>query len=125
MAELALECIGDDLVQAHRRLQGYVPGAWGAAKFRPPPSPYVAEAVALDGNDRPLLHFLGGRKDYSRANSVGSRGVYRWYHLAEGHVYKVFARESWTRSRTYWVTVRDGDIVEIDEAEVVECLSAD
>lgn len=41
--------------------------------------------------------WLTGYSDYSKGNSVGSRGVYRHYMLEGEKIYHVMAPESWKR----------------------------
>lgn len=64
--------------------------------------------------------FLPGHLDFSEANSVGSRGVYKYFHLEEGGVFEVYERLSWRRDARYFCTVTDGKIVELDRSEVKE-----
>lgn len=53
-----------------------------------------------------------GRKDYSRANSSGSRGIMIYYELKSGHRYKVRSPISWKRVDEYTCTVdEDGNII--------------
>lgn len=69
--------------------------------------PWVARIVGrgprYDGMER---EFLDGQIDYSGANSTGSRGVMLYYAVPPG-LYEVNARETWTRSRRYFVLVDD------------------
>lgn len=60
-------------------------------------------------------------KDYSDANSTGSRGVYAYYALSDG-IYEINSRETWKRSRRYFVRVSNTEITEITREEVDEWL---
>lgn len=79
----------------------------------------MAEITGTDhkyGFDR---EFLRGRKDYSKANSIGSRGVYLWYILESGRYYEVKERTSWSGSDRYFVKVTmGGDIERVSKSEV-------
>ena len=67
-------------------------------------SPWVSEL------GHGIVHY---KKDYSRSNSNGSRGVYAVYTLEEGKVYEVNA---W--SERYFCTVRDWQVVRLENEEV-------
>lgn len=135
MPELSLECIGDDTAQAlrqfeqfHDRIAAGDRGHEWERRFRRARTtawqePWCAEVIAERTNGSFEFRFLRGRKDYTHANSVGSRGVYLWYTLLEGRVYWVQARESWKRIRRYYCTAWDGRIIEITEEDVRACLS--
>jgi len=66
---------------------------------------------------------LFGKTDYSRSNSRGSRGVYKYYELESGHYYFVRSPMSWSRTDEYFCAVNnDGDIKRIAVKEVSEWL---
>lgn len=123
MPELALECIGDDISQAARGWEQIEKdlGVTGGGKLWP--SPWCADVIGERANGTFDLRFLRGRKDYTHANSVGSRGVYLWFSLVEDRVYWVQARESWSRIRRYYCTAHEGRIIEITEEDARACLS--
>jgi hypothetical protein len=56
--------------------------------------------------------------DYSQANSVGSRGVYKCYWLEERAYYEVSAPESWKGTDRYFCEVINGEIVRMAKEEV-------
>lgn len=64
------------------------------------------------------------RRDYSRANGKGSRGVYKYFTLEEGKLYLVRELTSWKNERKYHVTAREGHVIELSEQEVDAWLSA-
>lgn len=67
--------------------------------------------------------FLPAKRDYSRANSKGSRGVFLWFVLESGRIYEVNERASWKNSRRYFCAVdNQGCIYELDKQEVDEWL---
>ncbi len=100
---LRLECIGD----GHR------------GRLSPSPC-WVAEIVAVSpysGLDRRFLH---RNKDYSEANSVGSRGVYAYYILESGKIYEVSEPLTWKKTDRYLCTVTpDGEIEKLDMETVM------
>lgn len=59
--------------------------------------------------------------DYGKANSLGSRGIFRYYVLDEG-VYEVSERVSWQRVERYFILAINGGWEKIPESEVREWL---
>lgn len=126
---LKLELFGEDGRQYAKLWGGILDmclgEGWGKSTIGSnPPSSWVAEIMGFDKKYKYARQFLKGNTDYSEANSVGSHGVFRYFALAEGHIYDVKSQVTWRRSERYFCTVRDGKIVELTEDEVKECLSA-
>lgn len=124
---LGLEAIGDDLVQFNRlklaqmRETGLPKFIYEGYDLSPVlRRPWVAEITGPDHRYGWARTFLRGNKDYSRANSVGSRGVMVYYQLRGGPVYEVNDWTSWSRMDRYFCRVEDGKIVRITEGEVRE-----
>jgi hypothetical protein len=116
---LALECIGDDIAQAMKaKVQVPTLKAWRMGK-----QPWVAEITGTHPTYGFQRQFIYGQKDYSQGNSVGSRGVYRYYQLEPGKLYEVFSRATWNRSERYFCQVADGALVKMTIEEVYTCLS--
>lgn len=84
--------------------------------------PWVQQIVKKGGHI--AREYMPGQIDYSQANSTGSRGVYLYYYLPSG-IYEVNERSSWTRVRRYFCKVELGQIIEISQEEVEECLKKD
>ncbi len=61
--------------------------------------------------------------DYSQSDSVGSRGVYKYYWLDDGEVYWVNSPESWGRSDNYYCVVINGEIRKVSKEVAESCLS--
>jgi len=63
--------------------------------------------------------FLRPNVDFSRSNSVGSRGVYFYFWLEERKIYEVSAPISWRNTDRYFCRVENGQRIrmEKDEAE--------
>ena len=126
LAAIELELIGDD---ARVECNGYrsimnaaVPGS-GDLLGGIPPSGWIAEIIGFHTKYKYDRVFLKGKKDYSRSNSKGSRGVYASYLLESGKLYDVKSKISWKRSERYYCRVEEnGDIKRISEEELIECL---
>lgn len=127
-AVLKLEIIGDDWFDYRSRLRrGLVSQqpqlermylsrlGWDAKR------PWVARLLGIGADGWFMREFLRGQRDYSEANSTGSRGVHEYYALTTG-VYEVFERRSWIKTRRYFIRVRDARTREIDQEEAVRCL---
>ncbi len=124
---IKLEAIGDDLVDAVRRFAGFCRtlgvGDDGESPTAGLRRPWVAEITGPDPRYRLARKFLDGRKDYSEANSIGSRGVYVYYHLEPGRIYEVNDLATWRRTDRYFCRVEDGRLVRMAEEEVLACLN--
>jgi len=129
---LALEAIGDDRAAHNRIWQGIAREAGmprairklldtGGASL----GPWVAEIVGLEPRWGFRRVFLRGRKDYSRSNSIGSRGVYVYYELHEGAIYDIHERTSWRSVDRRYARIGDGHEVRMTKDEVTAWLSAD
>lgn len=122
---LKLEAIGDDTADAARRFAGFCRalGFEGNASGTGWRRPWVAEVTGRDPRYRYTRQFLDGRKDYSAANSIGSRGVYVYYHLEPGRIYEVNDLATWGHTDRYLCRVEDGRVIRMAEEEVLACLS--
>lgn len=128
LASLRLEAIGDNharqlhgLARSLRRL-----GLTSSEKESLMPDvrrPWVARITGLDSRYGLAREFVRGTRDYSEANSVGSRGLYLYYALADG-IYEVRELISWQRDRRYFVRSEAGDIIEISRDDVDAWLEA-
>lgn len=120
---LELELRGDD-VRQYAKMYKYlgnevIPGL-GTSIFHVPASAWAAEVTGVDPKYKFKREFLRFKKDYSRSNSVGSRGVYAIYILEAGHIYDI--KEFKDR---YYCTVDDtGNIIRLSESEVMEWLNS-
>jgi len=84
--------------------------------------PWCALIVSVAPSGKLLREFVNGQKDYSFANSVGSRGIFFYYALKPG-IYEINEPLSWKRHRRYFARVVDDNILaEITEQEVRDCL---
>ncbi len=85
---------------------------------------WVAEITGPDAQFGLSRVFLAGVRDYSKANSVRSRGVRTAYALESGKLYEISAPESWKSTERYFATVRDGEIVRLSKEQVLEAVRA-
>lgn len=85
---------------------------------------WVDELIRMDWGRSDFVRMrLHGKRDYARANGVGSRGINELYLLEWGRVYEVRQPISWRRSRQYYAGVSDdGDVVELTREQVEEVL---
>lgn len=84
-------------------------------------APWVALITGLNSKGYFVRQFERGDTDYSRANSVGSRGVFRYYHLKSGRIYEVAERFNWRRQEQYFCRVNhEGDIVRLTRQQVLD-----
>ena len=123
-AALRLEVIGDNLDAQDRLWRAILPRDMADALEVRIPKPWVAEIKGPSNRYKYTREFLTGHRDYSEANSIGSRGVYMWFTLCEGPMYEVYQRITWRSSRRYFCKVEDGRIVEVEKDEVDAWLRA-
>lgn len=83
------------------------------------PRHWVAEITGLDSKYGFKRKFLSQKKDFSKSNSVGSRGVYANYMLEYGKVFEVSAPKSWRRTDRYFLLAGQVDKV-LSREEVLQ-----
>jgi len=128
-AILEIELFGEDvrsMYKLYRDIADSVSPGYGSEMIGSiPPSGWVAEIVGFSkkyGYDR---RFMKPKKDYSRSNSKGSRGVFAEYLLESGKIYDVKSQITWRRLQRYFCTVTDdGEIKTITANEVNAMLRA-
>ncbi|MEQ2441793.1 hypothetical protein [Solibaculum intestinale] len=92
----------------------------------PPRSSWVAEVLGPSEKYRLERNFLKPKLDYSRANGIGSRGVFAEYILESGKLYEVKSQESWSRTDRYFCIVdQDGDVIKISEEDACHSIGAE
>lgn len=127
-AAIKCEAVGDDTDQMCRFYKNMtndlLPGIGNVIFEKPYKSNWVAEITGIDPIYKFKRSFLTGKKDYSEANSSGSRGVYVWYTLESGKIYEVFRPTSWKSRERFFCTVNDetGKIITLEKEEVLEWL---
>lgn len=128
LGAVSLEVIGDDTLALLRQTQatvGRVSGLAAASLFAPgrDASPWVARLRGIRSSGKFRREFLRGKKDYSGANSIGSRGVFLNFALPPG-VYQVHQKIAWSNSRTYFALSQDGTVCEITQEEAAAWLES-
>lgn len=119
---LSLEAIGDDIAQMSR-LYNWIGDeveqrAGVANPFRSGPRmPWVARITGLCERYGLKREFQSFKKDYTRANSVGSRGVYQCYALDDG-IYEVHEHISRRSSRRSFLWIDGGEAQEMARKDV-------
>lgn len=127
-ATIGIELIGDNEMQFFRLYesvfdQALFQGAGKALIGRPKSSSWVAEITGTHPKYGLNRKFLGYKKDYSKSNSSGSRGVYAWYILESGKCYEVSRKLTWSSLDRFFARVtEDGGIERIEKSEVMEWL---
>lgn len=86
--------------------------------------PWIARLTSPDPKFGFVRQFLRGQKDYSQANSIGSRGIFEYFALFDG-VYEVNECIKLGKTRRYFIRVQDAQIAEIGREEVLQCLTND
>ena len=124
---LKVECIADHadhLMKVHRNLaNSLIPGLGDYTFGKMPRGYWVAEIIGRHPKFRFQREFLRFKKDYSEANSIGSRGVYAYYILEDNKVYEVCSPISWKNTDRYFCTVVGGEIIRLTKEEVDEWLN--
>ena len=123
---LAIELFGDDTYQLlkmwTRVMDDMVPGLGKMTIGENIPRPWVAKITGRDPKYKYAREFQRAQWDYSKANSVGSRGIYLYYWLDEGCLYEVKEQVTWKRWERYFCRAEAGELVEMSEDEVIEWL---
>jgi len=123
---LKLECIGDNIKQMNKfyskKLDDITPGLGKLVIGSMPARYFVAEITGLDDKYKFARKFLKPKKDYLKANSVGSRGIYAFYLLENNKVYDIKEPVSWGRSERYFCKIEENKLIKIGEEEVIRWL---
>lgn len=86
---------------------------------------WVAEIVGYEDKFYYARRFLRPVVDYSDANSVGTRGVYRYYWLELGKIYDVSEPLTWRKTDRYFCRVGElGNIEKINSNDVDEFIES-
>lgn len=129
-SSLKIECIGDDQDYLIKIASAQITEAFNKnlsdaviGKF--PARYFVAEILGFHKKYKFERRFLKFNKDYSEANSKGSRGVYAHYILESDKIYDVKSPISWKYCERYFCSVSEfGFIYYLTEDEVIECLKS-
>lgn len=122
-AVLRLELIGDNYIQ-HKKLvdSGQAPQPhikklirlwrYGRKSLRP----WVARITGRDAHGY-VREFVHSSRDYSEANSIGSKGIYEYYALKPG-IYEFNECIALGQARRYFIRVERAKITEITREDV-------
>jgi hypothetical protein len=88
-----------------------------------PPSCWVAEITGFHPTYKFERRFLKGYKDYSEANSKGSRGIFVSFYPEYGKIYEVKAKYSWGSDDRYFCTFDENGCRRLTREEVVAWIS--
>jgi len=112
-ASLKIEAIGDNVDQEMRLWRNIInmsaPGLGDITIGKPIYSYWVAQISGHDPKYKYARQFIRGKKDYTLANSKGSRGVFIYYLLESGFVYEVKS----SKRRYFCVVDEEGNIIEV------------
>lgn len=131
MYSLELEAIGDNLRQLGRQLDSFNPVAAGVIdRLRgkmwcfalSPATPWVAKITGRCERYGLAREFLSPKRDYTHANSTGSRGVMLCYLLDDG-IYEVFQLTSWNGRSRYFILIYESERYKISREDVDRWLS--
>jgi len=121
---LKLELFNDDKRQEFKLYNWKVSqalGEKGSKKFFGKslyPKPYVAEIVGLISGEY-QRKFLSHHRDYSQANSKGSRGIFLIFLLEINRVYEIKEQISWKNWNKYFCIVNQrGKLIQLKENSV-------
>lgn len=125
---LELEAIGDHNVARDREMQRMYREARlpfdvrAALRMTAGPRAWVRRLLRAQNGGGLVAEQIHGHRDYSRANSVGSRGIYQTYVLHDGEFYEVSEPVSWRQTDHYFCTVESGQVVKMSEEEARQWL---
>lgn len=86
-------------------------------------APWVAEIPYFDDKYIFKRWFLQGMCDYTESNSVGSRGIYYYFHCFPGPIYETWHKKTWKKEERYFFRVVGNEIKRLEKIEVIRCLS--
>lgn len=124
---IRIEAIGDDTDQELRSFRNFtnslVPGLGDLTFGENKQSYWVARILGFDPQFKYNREFMRGKKDYTHASSVGSRGVFINYILETERLYEVKEPISWKRTDRYFCTINEqGDIIRLSTEEANQWL---
>jgi hypothetical protein len=126
---LGLEFIGESTNALLRAFENQVAAALGedAGKNfvgRRNFGPWVAQITGIHEQFTFERQFIRGQKDYSRANSQGSRGVFLYFHLGPG-LYEAKQHLSWRRTRRFFFRIDNEELTEMTKEDMLAAVKAD
>ncbi len=86
--------------------------------------PWVARITGLDQRFGFERDFLGGVRDYTKANSVRTRGIETSFSLEDG-LYEIHLPKSWKKATREFIEIKDGQKLAIKKEEVLARITAE
>jgi hypothetical protein len=84
---------------------------------------WVAEITGITKNNKYDREFIVCKRDYTKANQRGNRGIYSWYILESEKMYEVYRPLNWSKHERFLCKVsEDGAIIKITEENVKKWL---
>ena len=122
---LKIECIGDNITQQFRQYEKLL--NLGIKHYSIPLDLYAMEeryfVYEINYKDYGIKKLkLYPKKDYSKANSVGSRGVYAFYFLENSKIYEVKEPTSWRNTEHYFCKIENNELLRMTPEEAIKCL---
>jgi hypothetical protein len=123
-ALIKLELFGDNQCQMfslYKKTTAFINKDLSEQTFgkNPSPSCWVAEITGFHPKYKFERKFLRGCKDYSKANSKGSRGVFVSFYPEYGKIYEVKSKYSWGSTDQYFCTFDENGCRRLTREEVV------
>jgi hypothetical protein len=119
-AQIKIEAMYDNVVQEMKAwttlANAASPGLGDRTFGKPFTGPWCAKITGKDTYYGYKREFVQGKKDYTHANSKGSRGVFVYFLVESGFVYEVKG----SRRRYFCAVLENGDIAEISKEDVEE-----
>lgn len=122
MYSLKLEWIGENI---HHKAKAF---RMAGREFVPqrridvPRRPWVARLLGRCRKHTFQREFVKGLKDFASSNSVGSRGVFLYFHLDDG-LYEVHELVTWDRADRYYLRIINGRATRLRLMEAIQCLT--
>jgi hypothetical protein len=120
---IKIEAIGDDSFQTLSGMSKFMSQFIDRKPEKISPYYWLAELTGLSDTYKFERIFLKGNKDYSLANSKGSRGVFIYYTIEEEKFYEIKKPVTWRRTDRYFFTWYNNREYRLTEQQVIECLS--
>lgn len=84
---------------------------------------WAAKILGINNFNNFVRTFLKGARDYTRANSQGSRGIFVTFYLEEGPIYEISSPKSWKHTDRHFARIVNGEVIRMTKNEVLACLA--
>lgn len=117
---IKIECIGAQPDPVHLAFDKMLGGLIGVADCYKPRY-WVAEITGICTKYGLARKFLSPRRDASKSNSAGSRGIYASYMLEHGKIYEISSPRSWKKTDRFFCEGSEPSKI-LNKEEVLEWL---